>query len=174
MFSDLAAGLLIARVALGLAFAAHGSQKALGWFGGPGLAGASGVFEKLGFRPSRLFAAMAGFGEMLAGVLIAIGLFGAIGPMIVIATMTVAVVAVHWKNGFFAAKNGYELAFLYATGAVAIAFGGYGSLSLDTAFGWTALSRPAIVWALLALGFAAGAGALALRRAPAATPATSQ
>ena len=50
-------GLLLVRVTVGLLMAAHGAQKLLGWFGGPGLARAAGLFEGLGFRPGRFFAA---------------------------------------------------------------------------------------------------------------------
>src|SRR5215216_4385515 len=53
------AGLLLARVTLGLLMAAHGSQKLFGWLGGYGLNGTGGFFEALGFRPGRLFAAAA-------------------------------------------------------------------------------------------------------------------
>ena len=54
------AGLLLARMVLGLLMAAHGAQKLFGWFGGYGLAGTGGFFESLGFRPGRFFAAAAG------------------------------------------------------------------------------------------------------------------
>ena len=57
------AGLLLARMVLGLLMAAHGAQKLFGWFGGYGLAGTGGFFESLGFRPGRFFAAAAGFTE---------------------------------------------------------------------------------------------------------------
>ena len=52
-------GLLLGRLVLGLLMAAHGTQKAFGWFGGYGLAGTGGYFEQIGFRPGRLFAATA-------------------------------------------------------------------------------------------------------------------
>ena len=52
----LSAGLLVARLALGLYMAAHGAQKLLGWFGGYGVAGTAGFFEQLGFRPGRFSA----------------------------------------------------------------------------------------------------------------------
>ena len=58
----LSAGLLVVRVVIGLALAAHGSQKLLGWFGGYGLAGTGGFFETLGFRPGKLFAALVAMG----------------------------------------------------------------------------------------------------------------
>ena len=41
-------GLLMLRLVVGLAMAAHGSQKLFGWFGGHGLAGTGGFFEMLG------------------------------------------------------------------------------------------------------------------------------
>ena len=53
-------GLLVARLVLGLLMAAHGAQKLFGWFGGYGLSGTGGFLESLGFRPGRLFAAVAG------------------------------------------------------------------------------------------------------------------
>ena len=54
------AGMLLGRVVLGVLMAAHGSQKLFGWFGGYGLTGTGGFFDALGFRPGRLFAALAG------------------------------------------------------------------------------------------------------------------
>ena len=38
-------GLLLARLFLGLALAAHGAQKLFGWFGGYGIKGTGGFFE---------------------------------------------------------------------------------------------------------------------------------
>lgn len=74
------AGLLIARVVFGLLMAAHGAQKLLGWFGGYGLAGTAAFFEQLGFRPGRLFAGAAAGTELVAGVMVAFGLLGPLGP----------------------------------------------------------------------------------------------
>ena len=59
-------GLLMLRMVVGLAMAAHGSQKLFGWFGGHGLAGTGGFFEMLGFKPGRLFALAAGATEVLS------------------------------------------------------------------------------------------------------------
>src|SRR6267143_263972 len=81
MIGDL--GLLALRLVLGLVFLGHGAQKAFGAFGGPGLAGASGFMASLGFKPARFWAAAAAFGELLAGVLMLLGLLlpvGAGGP----------------------------------------------------------------------------------------------
>src|SRR5688572_170698 len=99
-------GLLLARLVLGLLMAGHGAQKAFGWFGGHGLAGVSGFFDSLGFRPGRLFAIAAAYGELVSGLLIALGLLGPIGPAIMLSVMIVAAVSVHWRNGLFVTSNG--------------------------------------------------------------------
>jgi len=44
-------GILVIRVVFGLIFAAHGTQKLLGWFGGYGIAGTGGWLESVGYRP---------------------------------------------------------------------------------------------------------------------------
>ena len=168
---DIALPLLIVRL-IGLGFAAHGTQKLFGWFGGYGLAGTGGFFESaVGFRPGHLFALAAGVSEFLAGILIVLGLGGPIGPMLLIAPMVVAIVAVHLPNGFFAATNGVEVPLLWLTLGFLLAFTGYGAYSLDAAFGLSAVWTPTIEWIAVALGVAGGLGNLALRRKPAAQPA---
>lgn len=163
-------GFLVVRLVIGLAIAAHGAQKLFGWYGGYGLAGTGGFFETLGFRPGKLFAGAAGTSEFVGGLLIATGLFGAVGPMLVLSTMLVAMLSVHIKNGFFAAGNGIEVPLIYAAGVVTLAFAGYGALSLDTLFGISVTSQPAVVWGLLALGIVGGLLTMAVRRVPAAAP----
>ncbi len=165
MASSLALGLMTVRFCLGFAIAAHGSQKLFGWFGGHGLAGTSALFARLGFRPGKLFATAAGLAELVGGLLIVLGLFGAVGPMLVVSTMVVAAFAVHGKNGFFASANGFELPFIYAVAASALAFASPGLLSLDALSPITVTDRPAVVWGLLLLGVLGGLGTLALRRA---------
>jgi len=160
----LAGGLLAARLILGLAMAAHGSQKLFGWFGGYGLDGTGGFFESIGFRPGRLFALAAGAGELAAGLLTAIGLFGPAGPALVVLMMTVAVVSVHASNGFFASGNGIELPLVYATGAVALAFAGPGALSLDALLGLEWLATPVTAWAAILVAVLAALVNLSLRR----------
>jgi putative oxidoreductase len=158
------AGILLARVILGLGLAAHGAQKLFGWFGGHGLAGTGGFMEGLGYRPGRLFALAAGLGELAGGLLTAAGLLGPLGPAIVIAVMVVAMGSVHWGHGFFAERNGVELPLLYATGALALAFAGPGAYSLDRLLGIAPLASPAATWTLVLLAVVAGAANVALRR----------
>src|SRR5690348_1964904 len=106
-------GLLLGRLVFGLLMAAHGSQKLFGWFGGYGLAGTSGFFESLGFRPGRFYATAASVGEIVSGLLLAVGFLGPIGPALMVSVMIVAAVSVHLKNGVFAQNNGIELPLLY-------------------------------------------------------------
>ena len=108
-------GLLLARLVVGFLMAAHGTQKLFGWFGGYGLAGTAGFFEGLGFRPGRLFTIAASLGEIVGGVLVALGLFGPIGPALILSVMIVAAGSVHWPNGVFAQNNGIEVPLLYGT-----------------------------------------------------------
>ncbi len=161
-------GLLIARVVLGVLMAGHGSQKLFGWFGGYGLAGTGGFFEGLGFKPGRLFAAAASLGEVISGLLIALGLFGPIGPAILLSVMIVAAVSVHWHNGLFATSNGIELPLLYATAAVTLALTGPGRFSIDALLSLGSLWTPVVVASVLAAGAVAGVVNLLLRRTPAA------
>src|SRR5437870_2901735 len=160
-------GLLLLRLGLGLLMAAHGAQKLFGWFGGHGLDAVGGMFESLGFRPGRTFAIAAGVSEVAGGLLTASGLFGPVGPALVLSVMIVAAVSVHLPNGLFAMSNGIELPLLYGVGAAALSLTGPGALSLDALLGLSTLFTPALNAAALAAGILGGAANLALRKRPA-------
>jgi len=127
--------LLIARLIIGLALAAHGMQKLLRWFSGYALKGTAGFFESIGFRPALFFGVTAGLVEVAGGLLTATGLLGPIGPSLIITVMVVAIVAVHLPNGFFARANGYELPRVYAVLGFVLAILGPGMYSLGCAPG---------------------------------------
>ena len=72
-------GLTILRIVVGIIFAAHGSQKLFGWFGGYGLAGTAQWMESIGLAPGTLMALLSGGTEFFAGLalmLAAIGIYG--------------------------------------------------------------------------------------------------
>lgn len=154
MIDDL--GLLASRLALGLAMASHGAQKAFGWFEGVGPQAAAGFMDSLGLKPGAQLAQAASYNEIASGLLIALGLGGPLGPAGFVSGMLVAAQTVHVKNGFYAGKNGVEVPMLYSAGALALASAGYGALSLDRALGLdTKLRHPAVTTLALAGGLAA-------------------
>ncbi len=158
------AGLLISRLVLGLAMSAHGAQKLLGWFGGYGPKGTGGFFESLGFRPGVFFAVVAGVGEVVGGLLTAVGLFGPTGPALIILVMLVAVITVHWQLGFFADSKGIELPLLHMTAALALGVAGPGEYSLDGLFGLSTQPRPVVAWTVIAIAVVIAFANVAARR----------
>src|ERR1043166_5229445 len=108
------AGLLLVRLVLGLTLAAHGAQKLFGWFGGYGIAGTGGWLGSIGDRAGRNFAALLGLAGFVAGLFVARGLLGPVGPALIVAVMIVAMITVHWKNAFFVSTNGVEHPLMFA------------------------------------------------------------
>lgn len=157
-------GILIVRLIVGLALAAHGAQKLFGWFGGPGMKGTAGFMESLGWRPGNVFALLAGLGEFGGGLLTVLGFLNPIGPALIIIVMLNAMFSVHIRNGFFAAANGVELPLMNIAGASAIAFAGPGAISLDALFGTTGFSTPSITWLIVVLAVIVALLNLSIRR----------
>jgi putative oxidoreductase len=152
-------GLLVLRLVVGLAFAAHGAQKLFGAFGGAGIDGTGALFEQLGLRPGRLHARAAGVCEFAGGLLIAVGLLTPFAAAALIGVMTAAVLTVHARNGFFVTNNGFEYSLTLAAAVFALAGVGAGRWSLDHALGLDLMSTG---WALgaLAAGVLGGVGAV--------------
>ena len=123
-------GLLLIRVILGASFAAHGSQKLFGWFGGHGLAGTGGFFESIGIKPGKTMAFLAGLGELVGGLLFAFGLLTPIGAILIALTMIVAIAKVHGPNGWIK-PNGYEYNLLLIVVAIGVALVGPGAYAID-------------------------------------------
>ncbi|GGL03022.1 DoxX family protein [Nocardia jinanensis] len=140
-------GLLILRLAFGLLFAAHGTQKLFGWFGGEGLEANNAGFEKMGFEPGSLFGTAAGLSELVGGLLLAFGAFTPLGAAIVLGT-AIVIVDTGFGKGLL---GGYEMGLLFAVAASAIAFTGPGRLSLDSDRPW---ARTGLAWGVISVALA--------------------
>lgn len=148
--------LLLIRMAIGLVVAAHGAQKVLGWFAGPGPAGTGKFLESLGFRPGRPYAWLLGRAELVGGSALALGLLTPLAAAAVAGVMVAAIAVVHWSKGLFASNGGYELPLVLAVGSIALAFSGAGWFSLDHVLGW---DLGGVEWGLAATALAALASA---------------
>jgi putative oxidoreductase len=155
-------GLLVLRLAIGLTMAGHGAQKVFGWWGGPGIKGWTEVVTRLRIRPAVPFAWLAALAELGGGLLLAFGFLSPLGSLAIIGTMLVAVATVHWPNGFWNTKRGYEFNLTLTAAAVAVGLTGPGTYSLDQAIGFR-MPEPTIFLIGMVAVVAGVAGMLAFR-----------
>lgn len=121
------------RLAMGAIFVAHGSQKVLGRFNGPGLRAWTALNTPFPFmRPAWLWMGAAAFAEFVGGILVLLGLFTRVGAFFIAVTMLTAIIGVHWPN-FFANNNGLEYPVALLAMSVALLISGGGHLSIDKA-----------------------------------------
>ncbi|MGJ7511256.1 DoxX family protein [Variovorax sp. GT1P44] len=123
-------GTLAMRLTAGIIFAAHGSQKLFGWFGGYGLEGTGQWMQSIGLAPGYLMALLAGAAEFFGGLALIVGLLVRPAAVSLAFAMLVAIFSVHIGKGLFVAQNGYEfaLALLGVTLALTVSGGGRGSI----------------------------------------------
>lgn len=156
------AGLLTLRLVLGLAMAAHGSQKLFGWFGGNGLEGTAHFFTSVGYPSGRTMALIAGLTETAGGLGLALGLLTPLAGAAVLGTMINAF-TVTWGGGFFA-PGGVEYAVVLAAGAACLTLTGPGRYAVDHLLPFVRSHRLAHGVGALALALVS-AGAVLLMRA---------
>jgi putative oxidoreductase len=137
-------GLLLLRLTAGGLLAGHGAQKLFGWFGGHGIEGVGGWLESLGIEPGRRWAVIAGASELGAGLLTAAGLLHPVGPVSILAPMTVATRRAHRGKPIWGSEGGAELPVVYMAVGTALALTGPGRYALDRKLG-TSLPLPAVV-----------------------------
>ena len=116
-------GLLVLRVVIGLTIAAHGAQKLLGWWGGPGMKNWTAGMARMRMRPPAAWAWISVLGEVLGGLGLATGFLIPLPNLAIAGAMLVAIALVHWPKGFWNGKGGYEfnLSILAAIAAIALA-----------------------------------------------------
>src|SRR5438309_3721743 len=126
----------IARIVSGIIFFAHGAQKMLGWYGGPGLASSMRTFTEHLHLPSTLaFLVIAG--ELFSGVGLIVGLFSTIAALVIALTVVGAIATVHFRFGLFLnwfgnqQGHGIEYHLLAIVLALVVVVQGVGAFSLD-------------------------------------------
>lgn len=126
----------IVRIVLGLVFFAHGAQKALGWYGGPGLARSMRTFtEDLHLSSTLAFLVIAG--EFLGGIGLIVGLLSRIAALAIAVTMLGAIATVHYRFGLFLnwfgdrEGHGIEYHLLAIALALVVVIKGAGAFSID-------------------------------------------
>lgn len=121
---------LVIRITLGSIFIAHGSQKLFGAFDGAGIKGTTDFVDSLGFKPAALWAWLLALTEFAGGLGLIFGLLTRVAALGIIVIMTVAIVKIHLKQGFFL-PGGFEYGLALLAMALSLVLSGGGKLSLD-------------------------------------------
>lgn len=163
--------LLVLRVGIGVVFTAHGLQKLLGWWEGPGWEGWKGFVGYLGIRPATLWASISLIAELGGGLALIAGLLVPLAGAGLVAQTLVLGYKVHWPKGFWSSSMGIEFPIALFSGAVALALLGPGSWALDEVLPVDVLYEPAVQWILLGLAVLGGIIAASMRAPAQASPA---
>ncbi|MBM7413772.1 MULTISPECIES: DoxX family protein [Nocardiaceae] len=125
---DIAA--LVARIALGVVFVAHGWQK----LRTNGLDATIAGFEGMGIPAPQVSAYFATFVELIGGAALILGVLTSVAALLLVVDMVGALVFVHLDKGVFVGEGGWELVVALGAGALLLAAVGSGTYSVDRAF----------------------------------------
>ena len=126
-------GPLFIRIALGITFVVHGSQKLFGVFGGPGISGFAKYLEIVGVPIPTLFSPTVAAVEFFGGILILTGFLTRWAALFISIDMLIAILLVHISKGFFIDKGGIEFAFANLFMALSLLLtGSGGKCSIDS------------------------------------------
>jgi putative oxidoreductase len=124
-YSDVTYALM--RVALGAIFVFHGYQKVAVM----GMDGVAGFLGSLGFPMATMFAYILSYGELVAGLMLIVGLYTHWAAKFALVVGIVAWAFVHLANGFDARTGGYEFIMLITAVSLAVMTHGAGKYSVD-------------------------------------------
>ena len=130
-------GLTVLRLCVAAVFVAHGLQKLLGLWGGPGLTGTTSMLKGLDLPYPYVLAILLTLTELGGGILLLLGWLTPWAALALAADMGVAIWKVHSPHGFFLAGanrgQGIEFVLVLLGALLCLAFSGSGALSID---GW--------------------------------------
>jgi putative oxidoreductase len=122
------------RLCVGAVFVAHGLQKLLGMWGGPGLDGTAGMVAALGLPyPYPLGVVLAAV-EAGGGVLLILGGLTRWAALALAIDMAIAIWKVHYANGFFLngqRGDGIEFTLVLLGALLSLMLTGAGALSIE-------------------------------------------
>ena len=122
------------RLSLAVVMIAHGAQKVLGSWGGPGFKAFTSGNAPFGFmKPAWLWLGAAALSELVGGILVGLGFLTRVGAFFIACTMLTAIFGVHWNNGLFGSNRGYEYPLTLLAIAIALVISGGGQGSVDRA-----------------------------------------
>jgi putative oxidoreductase len=151
-------GLLVLRVWLGVVLGAHGLQKLFGWWGGQGVTGLKNSLSDVGYQHADILAYVSAGGELVAGVLLVLGLFtpvAAAGALALLINGLLATISARPHSFSFFLPQGHEYQITLIVMAVAVILCGPGRYGLDAGRGWA--HRPFIgSFVAMLAGIAAG------------------
>jgi len=120
------AGPTVLRIVVGIVFVEHGIQKFFS-FGVPAVVA---FFGTLGIPHPKFFGELIPLVELLCGAALILGFATRVNALILAIEMAVAVIKVHFKNGFFM-PMGYEFALTLLAVNISLMLTGGGCYSLD-------------------------------------------
>lgn len=121
-------GIALLRIAVGVVFLVHGSQKLFIY----GFGGVAGAMAQMGIPLPGISAVLVTLAEFLGGACLLLGLFTRIAAVPLAVTMIVALAKVHLKGGFFL-PNGFEYVLVLLAANIGLVLSGSGALALDGA-----------------------------------------
>ena len=121
------------RLGLAAVMIAHGAQKVLGVWNGPGFKMfTSGETPHSFMKPAWLWLGAAALSELVGGIFVGLGFLTRVGAFFIFCTMVTAV-TIHWPNGFFSGNKGFEFPMALMAMALALLISGGGQASIDKA-----------------------------------------
>ena len=128
------------RAVVGLALVPHGLRMGFGFFpdtGGPirNLAMMAEALDKWGYRPGRLWAPLIAATQLVAGPLLALGLFTRAAALPIFLFLSVSNFE-RWRvGGYFWNTQGLEYTLMWTAGSLFFLVNGGGAISLDHLIG---------------------------------------